>query len=194
MKKLICLITCVLILFIAPKKVNAQEVEEFPNNFIQTNYYQHSFVQERELTYEYLVVYTLPIRISQNLGVDDYFLITRYNFGFDRGVNWVDSNCYSLENVVTEPGYSELHIRFFILKSLVESRYPNDITPFFENESRVYVVVGEHDSYNRGFADGVKSITNKYTSYVFKWTLPFVTLVIISAIYVGYKKEWFHND
>lgn len=52
---------------------------------------------------------------------------------------------------------------------------------------------GYNGGYNVGFNDGIKSITNKPIATLLKWTVPFVTLIIISGIYLEYRRKWFNN-
>ena len=208
MKKTICLIMLVfLTLIFVPNKVYAQSeyiLPEQDKNILPEQigvtfpiapraleYKEHYFVQENELTYEYMVVYTLPYRFQGSLTINDYILFYRYPVGFFRALER-SNNSYILERIIRQPEYTEFHYRVTLRKTLVQEVYPDeDVTKFFESDSAMYIKLDEQDAYQRGFNAGAKSITNKYTSYVFKWTLPFVTLVIISGIYLGFKREWF---
>src|SRR5690606_17296819 len=104
----------------------------------------------------------------------------------------IQNNSYILVQQVQASEGIEFHFDVTLRKTLINQEYPNlDVTPFFETDSVMYIEIDEQDAYQRGFNAGIKSITDKYTSYVFKWTLPFVSLVIISGIYLGFKREWF---
>ena len=69
-------------------------------------------------------------------------------------------------------------LRLFIFYNFI-AYYIADINPKIDN------------AYTKGYNDGVKSITHKPITYLLEWTVPFITLVILLGIYVGYKKEWF---
>ena len=212
MKKIIYLFVFLSILFV-PNGVYAQEYDEFPYDPQQVEeldfpmvpialeYKEYYFVQENEQTYEYIVVYQLPYRLSERIinGIshDDYYLLLNdiiFVELFYRGqyVQNTVRGSYILEDIITTTDETYFYYRVTISKSKVDSNYiDNDITLFFTRDSKMYIDIDEDEIYQLGFNNGVKSITNKYTSYVFKWTLPFVTLVIISGIYFGLKKEWF---
>lgn len=204
-KKVICLVMFVFLsLLFVPNVVYAQDKDVFPYNPQQVlefplaprmlEFYDYVFVQENENTFEYIIIYYLPYRVNMTFDDNDYFFVYNYPYGFYRGVINRTTNSYKLENQFIESDRTELHFRMTIQKTRLPDEDPYNIPVILTELSRMYLGIDEQDAYQRGFTDGVKSITNKYMSYVFKWTLPFVSLVIISAIYVGYKKEWFHND
>src|SRR5690606_606830 len=98
------------------------------------------------------------------------------------------------EDVIMEVDRTVLHFRFTFLKYIVDDSYGGNVENIFARDSAMYYKMEEEDAYQRGFKAGVKSITDKYTSNVLRWTVPFITLVILTGLYVGYKKEWFHGD
>lgn len=203
MKKIICLIMLVVSIIFVPNVVYAQNNELQKNKELQQVVYEfpvaprvliydyHEFVQEHEVVDEFIVVYYLPYRINKNFTADDYILIVNYAYGLARGVYNPGGSAYLLEEQFVEDDKTVFKFRITVLKSIINDRYGGDATPFFEVDSRMYIGIDEEDAYQRGFNAGVKSITDKYTSYVFKWTLPFVSLVIISGVYFRFKKEWF---
>lgn len=192
-KYIIIIIFLIFSLLIVPKNVYAQQEEEFPERFLKLSYVEHNYVQEHEQVYEYRVVYTAPYRISSDVSRYWYVIYHNYADGFNREVS-VTRNSYSLSLVRRQPDYTELHFRITLLKDLVNSRYPDgDVTQFFVADSAMYVK-DEEDLYEKGFNDGVKSVLYKPYSLLLDWTVPFITLIIISGIYFGYKREWFKND
>lgn len=206
MKKVICEIVLVFsLLLFAPNVAYAQETGEFPYAPNQQvldfpvaprvlEFYDYEFVQENANTFEYIIIFYLPYRVNKTFDDSDYFFVYNLPYGFYRGVIDRSTNSYKLENQFLKSDRTELHFRMTFQKARLPEGDPHNITVILTERSRMYLGIDEQDAYQRGFNAGVKSITNKYTSYVFKWTIPFVTLIIISAIYVGYKKEWFHGD
>lgn len=119
--------------------VHAQEAEEFPDRYIRLNYLEHSYVQEHEQTFEYRVVYTLPFRIYSNVTINDYVLFYKYEYGFTRGVA-NNYNSYRLASVLRQTGYSELHFRVTLRKTMVNFEYPDgDLTRFFAEDSAMFI-------------------------------------------------------
>src|SRR5690606_39059193 len=90
--------------------------------------------------------------------------------------------------------YTLINVRVTILKNIVNSRYSDgDVTKFFVEDSAMYIK-DEENLYEKGFNDGVKSVLYKPYSILLEWTIPFVSLIIIAGIYMGYKRVWFKND
>src|SRR5690606_38819319 len=144
-----------------------------------------------ERVYEYLVIYYLPYRYSITTGRFAYFLFYKWEMAFQHGSISDQMNSYTFEEVILEEDRTVFHFRITFLKSVVDVSYSGNVENIFARDSAMYYRIDEEDAYQRGFKAGVKSITDKYTSNVLRWTVPFVTLVILTGMYVGYKKEWF---
>lgn len=136
MKKLMCFVLSLSLLLLFP--YNVVFADEYPSRFVQLNYFDHEFVQENNLTYEYIVTYIINQKLDEPISVSDYFLFYRYDF-FNRGLDR-NKNSYRLDSYVIEPGYSELHFRVTITKDLAHSRYPSgDLTYLFSSHSVMYI-------------------------------------------------------
>ena len=214
MKKVICLFMIVLSLLFVPNVVFAQEtgeyqnelqqVEEFPERFIRLNYESYELYREYVDTIEYLVVYTLPYRYSSEK-YHHFIYLNKVGYGFVRGYN-INENSTIVHNISRYSDHTVIEFRITIRKDMINSLYPDgDVTPFFETDSSMYIrddgyyyEKAYNDGYDIGYEDGVKdgikSITNKPITILLEWTIPFISLIILLSIYVGYKKEWFHSD
>lgn len=179
------------------KQDKDKSLQQLPPNlsnfYTRLNYVRHELVQEHEETYEYSVLYTIPYEIPRDFVYFYPFLYHRLPYTFVRGLTYND-NSYQLYSTHRFTDYTNLVFRITLRKDMVNIEYPDgDVTPFFTDDMAMYVGADflQDVFYKKGFDDGVKSITGKYTSYVLKWTLPFVSLVIISSVYIAIKKEWF---
>lgn len=137
MKKLVYFIFALSLMLLVPyNKVYAQN--EYPDRFVSLTYIGHEFVKENQQTYEYIVAYRVPFKVSEPISVSDYVLYYRYDF-FNRGRD-DRKNSYQYESVAVGEGYSEVRFRFTVSKDLVSSRYPSgDLTYLFGSHSYMYL-------------------------------------------------------
>lgn len=154
MRKFILFVsTIILSLLIVNNKVYAQE---FPPNPKAITYLTHTLEQENAYTYEYYVIYFVSVPVFDVIDENDYFLVNNINAVFRKGINR-NTNSYEYDGkIVLTSGYTEIYFRITVLKTLVDSQYSTDITPLFDQDTRIYIDYLDPDNidYDRGFLDG----------------------------------------
>src|SRR5690606_27132313 len=149
MKKTICLIMFVFLLLFVSNNVYAQErfpyipqqeVSGFPIAPRVLEFVSFEYVQEYERVKEYTVVYYIPYIVNKNIGHSDYFLVYKNPYPFARGRVSVSQSSYVLEEQVLQEDRTEFHFRVTIRKEIISEWYPTgDLTPFFEEDSKIYI-------------------------------------------------------
>lgn len=144
---------------LAESKTIAQ-TQEYPDFIQKVGYFNHYTHPQNVNTYEYTVYYFLDgVYLYDDFEVNEYFLITSHNIVLRKGLNR-NTNSYELERMYIETesfNGTWIEIRVTLLKSFVNDNYPDSITPFFRNNSALYVIytpIDPEEAYNEGYNDG----------------------------------------
>lgn len=139
----------------------------------------------------YIKYHPLPDSIDYHAGYND-----GYSNGFDDGFELGDQNGFDRGyNVGYDEGYNEGH-------QVGQSEGYNTGYNFGYNNgyNRGYqdgVRVTEPQAYQRGYDDGYNEASNqapiKFMSNLHVWLVPAIILVIVAGIFVGYRRERYHD-
>lgn len=150
---------------LAESEIKASAQEESPQYLRVTTYYNYSYVQENEYTYEYYVTYIAPKSLPETIAPSDYFIFEKINVKFSKGINR-NTNSYEFYSKSAGSTYTWFTLRVTVLKELVDFEYYGNMTKLFRDDIIVYVngtnavneeyERGYNEGYNAGYEDGYK--------------------------------------